>query len=179
MRVFDLRCEQSHLFEGWFGSDDDYEAQQAKGYLTCPICGNAQVRKMLSAPRINLGKGSRSSEAESLEPRDINEMPSGDGHEMSVPSSIEPMAASGKNESLAPDRKTDQVTWIKIARALLANTEDVGTAFADEARKIHDGKAPERAIRGQASPEEKQALREDGIAVIEVALPSFLKETLQ
>jgi hypothetical protein len=179
MRVFDLRCEQSHLFEGWFASDDDYEAQQSKGYLTCPVCGNAQVHKMLSAPRINLGKGSRSSEAEALEARDTTEKPNVDGREMSVPSSIAPMAASGKSESPSLGRSADQATWIKVARALLANTEDVGTGFADEARKIHDGQAPERAIRGQASPEERQSLREDGIPVMELVLPSFLKETLQ
>lgn len=45
------------------------------------------------------------------------------------------------------------------------NSEDVGNKFASEARKIHDGDAPERSIYGQAKPEEAKALIEDGIQV--------------
>ncbi|MGL5115905.1 MAG: DUF1178 family protein [Beijerinckiaceae bacterium] len=47
-----------------------------------------------------------------------------------------------------------------------ANSEDVGTRFAEEARAIHDGDAEERSIRGQATREEAKALQEDGIGVL-------------
>ncbi len=46
-----------------------------------------------------------------------------------------------------------------------ANSEDVGEKFADEARAIHAGDAPERSIFGQAKPKEAKALIEDGIPV--------------
>ena len=54
LKVFDLQCEHSHIFEGWFGSHDDYDAQQARGLVTCPVCGSASITKRLSAPRLNV-----------------------------------------------------------------------------------------------------------------------------
>ena len=43
MKVFDLQCEAGHGFEGWFGSEEDYQSQCARGLLTCPLCGSAEV----------------------------------------------------------------------------------------------------------------------------------------
>jgi hypothetical protein len=59
---------------------------------------------------------------------------------------------------------------------LWANTDDVGEQFVDEARRMHYGEAPERAIRGIASPVEAVALLEEGIAVLPFALPESLKK---
>ena len=66
-----------------------------------------------------------------------------------------------------------------MARKLIANTEDVGERFADEARRIHYGEAKERGIRGQASQEQTMELLEEGIPVMPMAFPKALKETLQ
>ncbi|MGA1725517.1 MAG: DUF1178 family protein, partial [Burkholderiaceae bacterium] len=55
MKVLDLACEVGHSFEGWFGSEDDYLDQRARGLVTCPACGSATIEKKLSAPRLNLG----------------------------------------------------------------------------------------------------------------------------
>lgn len=61
MIIFDLRCApQGHVFEAWFGSSDDYEAQRARGLVACPICGAAEVDKAPMAPRV----GARSDEPE-------------------------------------------------------------------------------------------------------------------
>jgi hypothetical protein len=54
LKVFDLRCDNEHPFEGWFGSEGDFESQQARGLLECPLCGSKRVRRMPSAPRLNL-----------------------------------------------------------------------------------------------------------------------------
>ncbi|CAB3785918.1 DUF1178 family protein [Pararobbsia alpina] len=54
MKVFDLRCADDHRFEGWFGSDADYESQHAKRMIGCPICGSVEIDKLPSAPRLNL-----------------------------------------------------------------------------------------------------------------------------
>lgn len=53
MIVFDLRCaRQGHVFEGWFGSSEDYESQRARGLVSCPVCGAAEIEKAPMAPRV-------------------------------------------------------------------------------------------------------------------------------
>jgi hypothetical protein len=72
-----------------------------------------------------------------------------------------------------------QAAWMKMVRHVLANTEDVGPRFAEEARRIHYGETAERGIRGQASADETQALIEEGIGVLPLPIPKALKEPLQ
>ncbi len=55
MKVLNLQCSHRHAFEGWFGSEDDFQAQLERGLVECPMCGDTAVTKMLSAPRLNLG----------------------------------------------------------------------------------------------------------------------------
>lgn len=90
---------------------------------------------------------------------------------------------SGAREltTAAPARQAldPQAMWMKAIRHVLANTEDVGERFADEARRIHYGEADERGIRGQATADEREALREEGIEVMPLPLPAALKEPLQ
>ena len=50
-----------------------------------------------------------------------------------------------------------------MKRHVLANTEDVGGRFAEEVRKIHDGEAEQRSIRGETTPAEARGLMDDGI----------------
>ena len=64
-------------------------------------------------------------------------------------------------------------------RHLLAHTEDVGERFAEEARRIHYGEEPHRGIRGQATPEERLALRDEGIETMSIPLPVALKGPVQ
>jgi hypothetical protein len=45
MIVFDLRCGAGHVFEAWFGSNADWEAQRASGQVACPLCGDAALEK--------------------------------------------------------------------------------------------------------------------------------------
>lgn len=72
-----------------------------------------------------------------------------------------------------------QAAWMKMVRHVMANTEDVGTRFAQEARDIHYGESEERGIRGQASREETESLLEEGISVMPLPIPKALKEPLQ
>ncbi|HET9428030.1 MAG TPA: DUF1178 family protein [Allosphingosinicella sp.] len=59
MIIFNLKCvPQSHVFEAWFGSTVDYDSQQARGLVSCPICGSAEVGKAPMAPRVG-AKGNR------------------------------------------------------------------------------------------------------------------------
>ena len=54
MKVLNLQCAHQHDFEGWFGSEDDFQSQLTRGLVECPLCGDHQVTKQLSAPRLNL-----------------------------------------------------------------------------------------------------------------------------
>jgi hypothetical protein len=72
-----------------------------------------------------------------------------------------------------------QAAMVKMVRHVMANTEDVGTQFAEEARKIHYGEREERNIRGQATREETEALIDEGIDVMALPVPENLKGTLQ
>jgi hypothetical protein len=79
----------------------------------------------------------------------------------------------------APAGHQLQAAWMKSVREMMANTEDVGERFAEEARRIHYGETEERSIRGKASQEETAALLDEGIEVMPLALPPALKDTLQ
>ena len=72
-----------------------------------------------------------------------------------------------------------QARWLQVVRHVLASTEDVGERFADEARRIHYGETPERAIRGRASAEQRDALLEEGIEVHALPIPAAFKDSLQ
>jgi hypothetical protein len=87
---------------------------------------------------------------------------------------------SGAREPESPPPQPDpQVHWMQLMRHVLASTEDVGERFADEARRIHYGETKQRGIRGQATPDEREALLDEGIEVMPLPLPAALKEPLQ
>ena len=142
MKVLNLQCSHVHAFEGWFGSEDDFQDQLARGLVECPLCGDVQVTKMPSAPRLNLGA------SEPAAPR--QELVSAPGAQL-------------------------QAAWMQMVRQVMANTEDVGERFAEEARRIHYGESEDRHIRGQASAEETQSLLEEGIGVLPLPIPKALK----
>ena len=64
MKVFDLCCDTGHLFEGWFDSQEHFDAQQREGRIDCPLCGSAMIRRRPSAPRLNLGASAQPPAAE-------------------------------------------------------------------------------------------------------------------
>jgi hypothetical protein len=86
----------------------------------------------------------------------------------------------GPETGPSPGRQmTLQSQWMKIVRQVMKTTEDVGDRFAEEARRIHYGEVEERGIRGRASSEDADALREEGIAVVALPLPDALKGPIQ
>jgi hypothetical protein len=40
MKVLNLQCAHGHGFEGWFGSEDDFQDQLGRGLVECPMCGD-------------------------------------------------------------------------------------------------------------------------------------------
>jgi hypothetical protein len=47
-----LLCDQGHEFEGWFGASADFDDQQSRGLVDCPVCGCKDVRKAIMAPAV-------------------------------------------------------------------------------------------------------------------------------
>jgi hypothetical protein len=150
MKVLNLQCMDQHVFEGWFASEEDFASQLARGLVECPLCGDRVIQKMLSAPRLNLGAGSKS----------------------------EPVAAPTQEVIAGNPEQLLQAAWLQLARRILSDTEDVGERFAEEARKIHYGESAERGIRGKASAQQTAGLLEEGIEVMALPLPLSLKNPL-
>jgi hypothetical protein len=134
---FSLVCDNGHDFESWFASNESYDFQIEHNLVTCPHCNIVKISKAVMAPAVARGER-RKRPAE-------------------------------KKQNVALIGPGD-VELRKMARDLQARiidaTVDVGAEFPTEARKIHDGDAPERAIRGQASAEEARALLEDGVSIL-------------
>lgn len=158
MKVLNLCCSRDHRFEGWFGSEDDFQKQLAQGVVACPVCEDTAVQKRPSAPRIQRSARAQAT-AESLSER--------------------AQQAGAQTGSPTSDRGRAEQAWLEHMRRVMARTVDVGEAFPEEARKMHYGEAPERAIRGQATVAEAQALQDEGIEVVALPVPAALKSDLQ
>jgi hypothetical protein len=169
MKVFDLQCAQQHCFEGWFGSDADYQSQQSRGLVTCPLCGDATVHKMLSAPRLNLKASHRAEPVPS----------EATGLSSSAKQGVAPAENRPHGDAQATVVHEMQGRLMRAMREVLAKTEDVGERFADQARAMHHGDMEPRSIRGQTTPEVAMELAEEGIDVTPLPLLGGLKETLQ
>ncbi|MBB3286759.1 MULTISPECIES: DUF1178 family protein [Rhizobium] len=75
-------------------------------------------------------------------------------------------------QTLAMDtaRKQAMAKLKEAIDTIKANAEDVGTKFPEEARKIHYGEADARGIIGKATPDEAQALVEEGIEIAAIPI---------
>jgi hypothetical protein len=182
MKVLDLQCAQGHSFEGWFGSQDDYDNQRTRGLVTCPVCNDSDILKKLSAPRLNLGHAVAPNSAE--RPLGANE--AGGMSNSAANEPVRPTPPEPGHAALSPDLALNsdtlqqmQAAMTKMVRHVMASTEDVGPQFAEEARKIHYGEREARNIRGQATREETEALLDEGIDVMPLPVPENLKGPLQ
>lgn len=171
MWVADLVCAHHHAFEGWFGSSDDFELQRARGLVSCPVCGDQSITKRLAAPRLNVSHLRETRPSRQLVP--LTEPAPVASTAALVPS--EPRDGTALKAHDAASAEALHALYLSAVRTVLSNTEDVGERFADEARAIHHGEAPARHIRGQASPEQADALRDEGIEVMTLAVPDELK----
>lgn len=133
---YSLVCDRAHDFESWFSSIEAFEEQQRRGLLDCPVCGSGKVDRAIMSPGI---AGRREPDAS----------PTGPSQPVTL--------VSNQDRALRDMVRT-------FRQQVMAQTEDVGRAFADEARKIHYGEAEARSIRGEASPDDARSLVEEGIA---------------
>lgn len=157
MILYSLACDAGHRFDSWFRDSAAFDEQAAGGQVSCPFCGTSHVGKTIMAPALchtgRLGSG------KSREPLEA---------EASEASAAEP-AMSNQSRDLArfEPGDTDARAMLKALRAkIVAEHQDVGRRFAEEARRMHFGEKPMRQIRGQASADEALSLLDDGIVVL-------------
>lgn len=172
MKVFNLRCPLGHIFESWFASEAAFEQQQSQGWLSCPMCNSHEIVKGLSAPHL-ARKSNSLAPAAPAAPAPSATAPAQPGR---APTASSP---SQSPDSPLSDAQRLQQAWLELSRQVIANTDDVGSGFADLARQMHEGEVDVRPIRGTATPEEQRALVDDGIDVLPLLLPEASKHRLQ
>ena len=145
---YSLVCENGHEFDSWFPDSAAYDEQARRGLVECPVCQSLQVRKSIMAPR--LAKGGLL-ETTGAEPNVADE------------AQTAPVVMDARLSALR--------AVIREMRATIdSQTTDVGTAFPDEARKMHNGEIENRPIRGEASLREARDLIEDGVPILPIPI---------
>lgn len=137
---YSLVCSNAHEFEGWFRSSEDFDVQSSAGLCACPECGSTSVSKALMRPNVT------TSESKAVVPT--------------------PPAQDKQLVAVPPEARELIEKLKEIKAALLDGSENVGKRFAEEARRIHFGEAPVRAVHGEASAEDARALVEEGIDIL-------------
>jgi hypothetical protein len=144
MIKFALLCARGHEFQSWFQSSEAFDTQVESGLVLCPLCQVAEVTKAIMAPAI----ASRGEAARAKPPA---------------------QAQSQTKVALLDRHDLKSRAMIDAFRSrIFAEADDVGSRFAEEARKIHSGLVPERPIHGQASIGDARALIEEGVPVLPV-----------
>jgi hypothetical protein len=136
MIKFDLKCNNNHIFETWFRNSATYDEQVRDGEVICAICGSVEIEKALMTPSVPK-KGNRQSVSKLAK-------------------------AEKETQQFAETLKAVK----EIRKKVEESCDDVGTAFAEEARKIHYGEVETRGIYGQATVDESKELIDEGVAVL-------------
>jgi hypothetical protein len=134
---YNLKCGAGHGFESWFQGADAFAALTASHQLACPVCGTAEVQKEMMAPAVRSAPKAAASRP----------------------------AAPPLRPDLSQPGTELEAALAAFRRQIEANSDYVGMNFVSEARRIHSGDAPERAIHGEARPDEARQLIEDGLPV--------------
>ncbi|MEM9095671.1 MAG: DUF1178 family protein [Pseudomonadota bacterium] len=161
MIKFSLKCSNGHAFESWFQDNDGFEALRTSGHLSCPVCGDATISKALMAPSVSTARRKE----DRTVPADPVSAPPPVGGPGEAPTA--PAQATSPRYMTTPEavRREFEGRLRALRAQVEANADYVGREFADEARRIHEGEAEERAIYGETSAEEAEALHEDGVPV--------------
>jgi hypothetical protein len=139
MILFRLSCSDGHGFDSWFKSGEAFDTLAAQALVACPVCGSTKVGKSLMAPAVRPARNAASAATA----------------EQSAP-------AAG---ALSTPMNEHEAALAALRRQVEENSEYVGMRFAEEARAIHAGNAPERAIFGETRMDEARKLLEDGVPV--------------
>jgi len=146
MIQFSLKCSNDHRFDSWFQSSDAYDKLERAGLVSCAICGVTSVSKAVMAPRVRPARNAAPT------PPDL-------------PARSAPTAPAATAPTPAAPAHPAAEALAALKKHIEAHSDYVGKDFAREARAIHDGTAPDRAIYGAARPEDARRLIEDGVPI--------------
>lgn len=176
---YSLKCAQGHSFDSWFQSASAFDKLAAAGLVSCVFCGSCEVEKAIMAPRVRTGRKAVSGIGEPERSPTQAEVPdqgpvaaapaarSGRDARADTRPSGEPTAGPGALSAPRDGQAGEMEQALgALRRRVEENSDYVGKDFASEARAMHLGDAPERAIYGEAKLEEAKALIEDGIPVL-------------
>lgn len=157
MILFDLKCAQGHVFEGWFASGEDYARQKDTGLLHCPLCGDARVEKAVMAPAV-APKG--------------NQRVDGARADTSAAPAAPPTAPAGATDAEGAGKLMQLMQALATAQGeALKESQWVGSRFAEQARAMHYGEESRRSIHGEVDKAEARALIEEGVEVAPLLFP--------
>jgi hypothetical protein len=148
---YQVRCSQDHEFDGWFKDSAAFDKQSKRGLVECPVCGDTRVERALMAPAVAKKRSTAITVAPTHAPEAAPETPP------TLPAT--PAVTGGRMP--AHLRAMLQQLRSEVER----NCDYVGPQFAEEARKIHRGESEARGIYGEATPEQTEALADEGIEV--------------
>ena len=143
---YSLQCTKAHEFDGWFPSSAGFDSQVARHLVACPVCGDVAITRALMAPAVS--RKANTAIARTTPQPDT------------TPAATQQVAVAG---AAMPAQL--RAALQRLRAEVEQKCEYVGPAFADEARRIHEGESEVRGIYGEATPEEAEALAEDGIGV--------------
>ena len=160
---YTLRCTapvhgaKAHEFEGWFKDSAAFEKLLAAKLVECPACGDTGAGRALMAPAIPKKGRSRAAKPEN-------------GPETAAPPAPPPAAQPPGQPSATAGPMPDQVRALlqRFRAEVEASCDYVGEGFADQARKMARGETETRGIYGEASDDDAEALRDEGIDVARI-----------
>ena len=134
---YSLSCDNRHSFDSWFRNSEAFDTLAQSGSVNCPHCGSTTISKSLMTPR--LGKEAQA------EPQHT---PDGD---------------SEQARAVVPHPEKLRALLRNLRRKVEESCDYVGDDFAEEARRIYYGETEARGIYGETTPEDAEALVEEGV----------------
>jgi hypothetical protein len=140
---YQLRCRQSHGFDGWFNDSVSFEKQAKLGLIECPECGDTGVERALMAPAV--------------------------AKRESLPVPVAAPQPPAPTEKAAMPVPAQMLAMLQRMRAEVEkNCDYVGPNFADQARAMHRGEVEAKPIYGETSEEQAESLADEGIEVAKI-----------
>jgi hypothetical protein len=146
---YQLRCSEAHEFDGWFKDSAAFERQAKRGLVECPACGDTKVERALMAPAVF-----------------THDVPAPQAAPPATPPAPPPGPAAVAAAGKIPAHLQSMLQ--RMRAEIEKNCDYVGPEFADEARKIHRGESDKRGIYGESTPEEAEALADEGIEIAQI-----------
>jgi hypothetical protein len=172
MIKYQLICDLSHEFEGWFQTGAAFDAQNEAGLVTCPVCDSVRVRRALMTPNLASPKRRRD-DMRQLPVAEISHQagttaPSSQTASAHVAAS-KPAPSEAVSSQAAPSQAAlgEAIAQLRqLQRKIKSECRDVGTDFATEVRKMHYGDSESENIYGHSSAEERESLADEGIDIV-------------